>query len=401
MINIAVFGATVSYVLMNLSHIVLRRREPDLERPYRTPGGDAHVRRGARARRARGHRDVPGRRAGGADHARRVRGRRAVLLRLLTAPPRVPRRPRRSSPPSRAPNGSSLGHDPRRTARGRGRRNGGHRAAGVLRHAGPAAGQATRRRPLPRRRRRARRGRLQLPARRRRRHEHGRRLRDVVVVHRLRRLRAQARPRHAAARAVARGDGHVHGRHRVARRLRRRRVAAPDPAPPARPPVRARLDRAGRHGARVHRLPRHLRGGLAEGLPRPRAGQLLQRRLLDARHVARGAADRPDPARDGARRPARRELQGRVQLRPARDQLHLRGRARRRRHAHDLQERREGDRQPGGHGDHLHGQVRRARGQLVPHPPVAARAGRRRSCSATSPSCSTASSPASSPACAS
>ena len=39
MINIAVFGATVSYVLMTLSHIVLRYREPDLERPYRTPGG--------------------------------------------------------------------------------------------------------------------------------------------------------------------------------------------------------------------------------------------------------------------------------------------------------------------------------------------------------------------------
>ncbi len=39
MIQIAVFGATVSYVLMTLSHIVLRRREPDLERPYRTPGG--------------------------------------------------------------------------------------------------------------------------------------------------------------------------------------------------------------------------------------------------------------------------------------------------------------------------------------------------------------------------
>jgi ethanolamine permease len=39
MINIAVFGATVSYVLMTLSHIVLRFREPDLERPYRTPGG--------------------------------------------------------------------------------------------------------------------------------------------------------------------------------------------------------------------------------------------------------------------------------------------------------------------------------------------------------------------------
>jgi len=39
MIQIAVFGATVSYVLMTLSHIVLRRREPELERPYRTPGG--------------------------------------------------------------------------------------------------------------------------------------------------------------------------------------------------------------------------------------------------------------------------------------------------------------------------------------------------------------------------
>src|ERR671913_2315046 len=39
LINIAVFGATISYVLMMLSHIVLRSREPNLERPYRTPGG--------------------------------------------------------------------------------------------------------------------------------------------------------------------------------------------------------------------------------------------------------------------------------------------------------------------------------------------------------------------------
>ncbi|RLY93996.1 ethanolamine permease [Kocuria tytonicola] len=39
LINIAVFGATVSYVLLNLSHIVLRLREPDLPRGYRTPGG--------------------------------------------------------------------------------------------------------------------------------------------------------------------------------------------------------------------------------------------------------------------------------------------------------------------------------------------------------------------------
>ncbi|MGW6273230.1 MULTISPECIES: ethanolamine permease [unclassified Streptomyces] len=39
MLNVAVFGATISYALMSLSHIVLRRREPELERPYRTPGG--------------------------------------------------------------------------------------------------------------------------------------------------------------------------------------------------------------------------------------------------------------------------------------------------------------------------------------------------------------------------
>jgi ethanolamine permease len=39
LINIAVFGATVSYVLLNVSHIVLRVREPDLPRPYRAPGG--------------------------------------------------------------------------------------------------------------------------------------------------------------------------------------------------------------------------------------------------------------------------------------------------------------------------------------------------------------------------
>ncbi|MBP2471349.1 ethanolamine permease [Crossiella equi] len=39
LINIAVFGAALSYVLMMVAHIVLRRREPDLPRPYRTPGG--------------------------------------------------------------------------------------------------------------------------------------------------------------------------------------------------------------------------------------------------------------------------------------------------------------------------------------------------------------------------
>ncbi|RKT56040.1 ethanolamine permease [Saccharothrix australiensis] len=39
LINVAVFGAALSYVLMMVSHIVLRVREPELARPYRTPGG--------------------------------------------------------------------------------------------------------------------------------------------------------------------------------------------------------------------------------------------------------------------------------------------------------------------------------------------------------------------------
>ncbi|HZY66408.1 MAG TPA: ethanolamine permease [Rubrobacteraceae bacterium] len=39
LILIAVFGATISYALMMLSHIILRYREPNLERPYKTPGG--------------------------------------------------------------------------------------------------------------------------------------------------------------------------------------------------------------------------------------------------------------------------------------------------------------------------------------------------------------------------
>jgi len=39
LLNMAVFGAAVSYVLMMVSHIVLRRREPNMHRPYRTPGG--------------------------------------------------------------------------------------------------------------------------------------------------------------------------------------------------------------------------------------------------------------------------------------------------------------------------------------------------------------------------
>ena len=66
----------------------------------------------------------------------------------------------------------------------------------------------------------------------------------------------------------------------------------------------------------------------------------------------------------------------------------------------DLQERRQGDRRPGGDGDQLHGEVQRARGQLVPHP-LLARRRRRDAVRARPSSCSSPSSPASSRACAS
>ena len=39
LILMAVFGATISYVLMMLSHIKLRLSRPDMDRPYKTPGG--------------------------------------------------------------------------------------------------------------------------------------------------------------------------------------------------------------------------------------------------------------------------------------------------------------------------------------------------------------------------
>ncbi len=39
LLNMAVFGAALSYVFMMCSHIVLRLRAPEMERPYRTPGG--------------------------------------------------------------------------------------------------------------------------------------------------------------------------------------------------------------------------------------------------------------------------------------------------------------------------------------------------------------------------
>ena len=66
MLTMAVFGATISYALMTLSHIVLRRLEPDLERPCRTPGGSlTSGRRRVRAVHRRLRLDLPGQPGGG------------------------------------------------------------------------------------------------------------------------------------------------------------------------------------------------------------------------------------------------------------------------------------------------------------------------------------------------
>ncbi|PCJ41652.1 MAG: hypothetical protein COA81_07120 [Alphaproteobacteria bacterium] len=39
LILVAVFGAAISYILMMAAHIKLRISEPEMDRPYRTPGG--------------------------------------------------------------------------------------------------------------------------------------------------------------------------------------------------------------------------------------------------------------------------------------------------------------------------------------------------------------------------
>lgn len=39
LLNMAVFAACVSYAMMNLSHIILRKKEPGMERGFKAPGG--------------------------------------------------------------------------------------------------------------------------------------------------------------------------------------------------------------------------------------------------------------------------------------------------------------------------------------------------------------------------
>ena len=160
-------------------------------------------------------------------------------------------------------------------------------------------------------------------------------------------------------------------RPRLERRLARRRRAPPDPAPPAGPPRRARLHRHVGTELEFIVFKDTYEQAWDARLPRSHPGQPVQHRLLRPRHRPHRAPAAPHPQRDGGRRPDRRVRQGRVQPRPARDRLQVRRGPRHLRPARRLQDRRQGDRRPGGRLAHLHGQVQRARGQLLPHPPLA------------------------------
>ena len=116
-------------------------------------------------------------------------------------------------------------------------------------------------------------------------------------------------------------------------------------------------------------------------LPRPHPGQPVQRRLLacsappgSSRCCAASATTWPAPGWSSSRPRAsatsastRSRSATTRRCRTCDDHVHL-------------QERRQGDRRAGGHGAHLHGQVRRARGQLLPHPPAASAAPTARWC---------------------
>jgi len=100
-------------------------------------------------------------------------------------------------------------------------------------------------------------------------------------------------------------------------------------------------------------------------LPRPHAGEPVQRRLLVGGHRSGRAAAEAHTQLDGRRRDGRRVRQGGVQPRAARDRLSVRRRPHDLRQPLHLQGRRQGDCRARAHGAHVHGQVQRARGQLV------------------------------------
>ena len=227
---------------------------------------------------------------------------------------------------------------------------------------------------LPRRGGRARHGGLQLPARRRHRHEHRRRLRDLVVGARVRRHGVRPRLGHDPAAAAPARDARscsATWSGSTTRRSCSRRARSSGPSSTPSPSAvssrwRARSSSSSRSTRRTRTPDRMRYRGLDPVnqynvdysiLGTTRAEPLLR----DIRNTMYAA---------GLDVEAR---QGRVQLRPARDRLPVRRGDGHRRQPQRLQDRRQGDRRPARAVDHLHGEVQRARGQLLPHPPLAAR----------------------------
>ena len=200
------------------------------------------------------------------------------------------------------------------------------------------------------------------------------------------------------------GTALVPGRRAVARRHARRRLAAPGPA-------RASSTRLAERGwtpmpapsssSSSSATPTRRRGRRATATSTPANPYILDYSLLGTTRVEPLIRQIRNGMAGGGH--AGRDLQGRVQPRPARDQLPLRRRAARPPTTTSIYK--NGAKEIAaqeGMLDHLHGEVRRARGQLVPHPRLA----RRRRTATTSSRddrrrSSTTSSPASSPACAS
>ena len=273
------------------------------------------------------------------------------------------------SPAARWPRKGS-GHAHARPARRRGLRGDDrHRRRGLHRHAGPPDGQAHPGRVLPRRGLRARGGGLQLPAGARHGDGPGSGLRDGELGEGVRRLRHRPRPRDASPHPVARLHRLRALRRGLARRHPGRSVAAPGPHRPVRARPRARLHADDELRARVLPLQGQLRRGVGEGLQRPAPDDPLHPRLPRAGHDDGRALHPPAAPRHAGRRHPRRVLQGRSVVRPARAQRALRGRRHRGRPAHDLQERRQGDRPPQRALGDFHGQdLREGHRQLVPHP---------------------------------
>ena len=170
------------------------------------------------------------------------------------------------------------------------------------------------------------------------------------------------------------GDGPGAGGPDLAGRHPGRRLAAADPAGADRPAGRARAGRAGRHRAGVHRLRRQLRAGV-----RPRttatwcpANQYnvdysmlgtsriepLLRRIRTAWPAPACTSSRP---RASATSASTRSRSGTPTRSPPATTTRSTRPARRR------------SRRRTGMSAHLHGQAEHARGQLLPHPPVAAR----------------------------